>query len=78
LRFHLLIGMTALEAGYSAATANVRHFGMIPGLGVVRREARGAGGFHPTHRREAAMDGAPMSLPVRIFVYSSMANWEGA
>jgi predicted nucleic acid-binding protein len=31
----LLLGVTALEAGYSVATANVRHFGMIPGLGVV-------------------------------------------
>jgi predicted nucleic acid-binding protein len=31
----LLIGVTALEAGYSVATANVRHFGMIPGLDVV-------------------------------------------
>jgi tRNA(fMet)-specific endonuclease VapC len=31
----LLIGVTALEAGYSVATANVRHFGVISGLGVV-------------------------------------------
>jgi predicted nucleic acid-binding protein len=31
----LLIGVTALEAGFSIATANVRHFGMIPGLDVV-------------------------------------------
>ena len=31
----LLIGVTALEAGFSVATANVRHFGMIPGLDVV-------------------------------------------
>jgi tRNA(fMet)-specific endonuclease VapC len=31
----LLIGVTALHAGYSVATANVRHFRMIPGLNVV-------------------------------------------
>jgi len=31
----LLIGVTALEAGFSVATANLRHFGMIPGLDVV-------------------------------------------
>jgi predicted nucleic acid-binding protein len=31
----LLIGVTALEAAFSVATANVRHFGMIPGLDVV-------------------------------------------
>src|ERR1035437_4170260 len=31
----LLIGVTALEAGFGVATANVRHFGMIPGLDVV-------------------------------------------
>jgi len=31
----LLIGVTALEAGYGVATANVRHFGVIPGLAVV-------------------------------------------
>jgi len=31
----LLIGVTALDAGFSVATANVRHFGMIPGLNVV-------------------------------------------
>jgi predicted nucleic acid-binding protein len=31
----LLIGVTALEAGFSVATGNVRHFGMIPGLDVV-------------------------------------------
>jgi len=28
----LLIGSTALELGYSVATANVRHFAMLPGL----------------------------------------------
>ena len=32
----LLIGVTALELGYSMATANVRHFGGIPGLSVLR------------------------------------------
>jgi len=32
----LLIGVTALELGHWVATANVRHFQMIPGL-VVRR-----------------------------------------
>jgi tRNA(fMet)-specific endonuclease VapC len=32
----LLIGVTALELGYSVATANVRHFQMIPGLSIVR------------------------------------------
>ena len=31
----LLIGVTALELGYKVATANVRHFQMIPGLGIV-------------------------------------------
>jgi tRNA(fMet)-specific endonuclease VapC len=31
----LLIGVTALDLGYSVATANVRHFNLIPGLGVV-------------------------------------------
>jgi predicted nucleic acid-binding protein len=31
----LLIGVTAMEAGFRVATANVRHFGMIPGLDVV-------------------------------------------
>ncbi len=30
----LLIGVTALELGYKVATANLRHFQMIPGLGV--------------------------------------------
>ena len=32
----LLIGITALELGYSVATANLRHFRMIPGLTVVQ------------------------------------------
>jgi len=32
----LLIGVTALELGYSVATANLRHFQMIPGLSVVQ------------------------------------------
>ena len=32
----LLIGVTALELRYSVATANVRHFQMIPGLTVVQ------------------------------------------
>lgn len=31
----LLIGVTALELGYRVATANVRHFGMVPGLEIV-------------------------------------------
>ncbi len=31
----LLIGVTALELGYSVATANLRHFQMIPGLEIV-------------------------------------------
>ncbi len=31
----LLIGITALELGYSIATANLRHFHLIPGLNVV-------------------------------------------
>jgi predicted nucleic acid-binding protein len=31
----LLIGVTALELGYNVATANVRHFQMVPGLGIV-------------------------------------------
>jgi tRNA(fMet)-specific endonuclease VapC len=32
----LLIGVTALELGYSIATGNPRHFQMIPGLSVVQ------------------------------------------
>jgi len=32
----LLIGVTALELGYSVATGNLRHFQMIPGLSVVQ------------------------------------------
>jgi predicted nucleic acid-binding protein len=31
----LLIGITALELGYRVATANVRHFQMIQGLGTL-------------------------------------------
>jgi predicted nucleic acid-binding protein len=31
----LLIGATALEVGYSIATANLRHFRLIPGLNVI-------------------------------------------
>ncbi len=31
----LLIGVTALELGYRVATANVRHFQMVPGLKIV-------------------------------------------
>ncbi|MGB7554383.1 MAG: PIN domain-containing protein [Candidatus Korobacteraceae bacterium] len=31
----LLIGVTALELGYSVGTANLRHFEMIPGLKIV-------------------------------------------
>jgi predicted nucleic acid-binding protein len=33
---NLLIGVTALELGYSVATANVRHFRLIPDLSVVQ------------------------------------------
>lgn len=32
----LLIGVTALEIGYSVATENLRHFQQIPGLSVMR------------------------------------------
>ena len=32
----LLIGVTALELGFSVATANVRHFRLVPGLSVVQ------------------------------------------
>src|ERR1700722_1369145 len=32
----LLIGVTALELGYSVATGNLRHFKQIPGLSVMR------------------------------------------
>jgi predicted nucleic acid-binding protein len=32
----LLIGSTALELGYSVATANVRHFATIPDLSIER------------------------------------------
>jgi predicted nucleic acid-binding protein len=32
----LLIGVTALELGYSVATTNMRHFRSIPGLSVVQ------------------------------------------
>jgi predicted nucleic acid-binding protein len=31
----LLIGVTTLELGYRVATANVRHFQMVPGLEIV-------------------------------------------
>jgi predicted nucleic acid-binding protein len=31
----LLIGVTALELGYRVATANVRHFQMVPGLEII-------------------------------------------
>jgi predicted nucleic acid-binding protein len=31
----LLIGVTALELGYSVGTSNVPHFGQVPGLSVV-------------------------------------------
>jgi predicted nucleic acid-binding protein len=31
----LLIGITALELGFRVATANVRHFQMIQGLGIL-------------------------------------------
>ena len=32
----LLIGVTALELGYSVATSNARHFRLIPGVSVVQ------------------------------------------
>jgi len=32
----LLIGVTALELGYSVGTSNFRHFGDVPGLSVLR------------------------------------------
>jgi tRNA(fMet)-specific endonuclease VapC len=32
----LLIGVTALELSYSVATANVRHFRLVPGLSVIQ------------------------------------------
>jgi predicted nucleic acid-binding protein len=32
----LLIGVTALELGYSVGTANLRHFQQVPGLSVVK------------------------------------------
>ena len=32
----LLIGVSALELGYSVGTANVRHFRQIPGLNVIQ------------------------------------------
>ena len=32
----LLIGVTALELGYSLATGNLRHFQQVPGLSVIR------------------------------------------
>jgi predicted nucleic acid-binding protein len=32
----LLIGVTALELGYSVGTANLRHFKQVPGLSVVQ------------------------------------------
>jgi predicted nucleic acid-binding protein len=35
----LLIGATALSLGFSVLTVNVRHFGLIPGLGVIRMPA---------------------------------------
>ncbi len=31
----LLIGVTALEIGYSVVTSNLRHFQLIPGLNVI-------------------------------------------
>lgn len=31
----LLIGVTALELGYRVATSNIRHFRMVPGLGII-------------------------------------------
>jgi predicted nucleic acid-binding protein len=32
----LLVGVTALELGFSVATSTVRHFRLVPGLSVVR------------------------------------------
>jgi predicted nucleic acid-binding protein len=32
----LLIGVTALDLGYSVATLNLRHFRLIPGLSVIQ------------------------------------------
>ena len=32
----LLIGVTALEIGYSVVTSNLRHFQLIPGLTVIQ------------------------------------------
>ena len=32
----LLIGVTALELGYSVATGNLRHFELVPGLSVTQ------------------------------------------
>jgi len=32
----LLIGVSALELGYSAGTGNVRHFQQIPGLAIIQ------------------------------------------
>jgi predicted nucleic acid-binding protein len=32
----LLIGVSALELGYGVATANIRHFQLIPGLNVIQ------------------------------------------
>jgi predicted nucleic acid-binding protein len=32
----LLIGVTALELGYSVATGNLRHFRLVPGLSVMQ------------------------------------------
>ena len=32
----LLIGVTALELGYSVHTANLRHFNRVPGLSIVQ------------------------------------------
>lgn len=32
----LLIGVTALELGYSVATGNIRHFQQVPGLSIVQ------------------------------------------
>jgi tRNA(fMet)-specific endonuclease VapC len=32
----LLIGVTALDLGYSVATGNLRHFQLVPGLSVTQ------------------------------------------
>jgi hypothetical protein len=50
----LLIGVTALELGYSVGTSNVRHFGEVLGLSVgrsVNRRIAPCFRMHPAERR---------------------------